>query len=99
MRHQEAGASDVLRTKDARWETLCGMGGPQLSVRIEAGRKLHGEHKMTELRSILDVPMKCELCGAVTRAGDCEPDVDGDGSLGCPLPDCGGIVREEKPER
>lgn len=46
------------------------------------------------LRSILDVPMTCELCGTVTRAGDCEPDVDGDGSLGCPLPDCGGIVHE-----
>lgn len=24
----------------------------------------------------------------------CEPDVDGDGSLGCPLPDCGGIATE-----
>jgi len=43
------------------------------------------------LSSILDVPMKCPDCGAVTRAGDCEGDVDGDGSLGCPVPDCGGI--------
>ena len=47
------------------------------------------------LGSILDVPMKCELCGTVTRLGDCEPDVDGDGSLGCPLPDCGGIAKED----
>ena len=49
------------------------------------------------LTSILDVPMKCEICGAVTRAGDCEPDVDGDGSLGCPVPDCGGIAKELEP--
>lgn len=47
-----------------------------------------------KLASILDVPMKCELCGTITRAGECEPDVDGDGSLGCPLPDCGGIAKE-----
>lgn len=45
-------------------------------------------------RSILDVPMTCILCGTTTRAGDCEPDVDGEGSLGCPVDDCGGIVTE-----
>jgi hypothetical protein len=49
------------------------------------------------LRSILDVPMKCQRCSAVTRAGDCEPDADGEGSLGCPVPDCGGICKESKP--
>jgi hypothetical protein len=41
--------------------------------------------------------MKCQLCGAITRLDDCEPDVDGDGSLGCPLPDCGGIAKELAP--
>jgi hypothetical protein len=49
------------------------------------------------LGRIEDVPMKCQLCGTVTRLGDCEPDVDGDGSLGCPLPDCGGIALEVSP--
>ena len=46
---------------------------------------------------IEDVPMKCQSCGTVSRLGDCEPDVDGDGSLGCPLPDCGGIAKELAP--
>ena len=50
---------------------------------------------MSHLGSIMDVPMKCPLCGTITRLGDCEPDVDGDGSPGCPLPDCGGIVKAE----
>ena len=59
---------------------------PQLQVRA-------AQPKEDLVRRIMDVPMKCDLCGAVTRAGDCEPDVDGDGSLGCPLPDCGGIVK------
>jgi hypothetical protein len=49
------------------------------------------------LGRIGDVPMKCQLCGAITRLDDCEPDVDGDGSLGCPLPDCGGIALELNP--
>ena len=44
------------------------------------------------LGSIMDAPMKCRLCGTVSRLEDCEPDVDGDGSPGCPLPDCGGIA-------
>ncbi len=46
------------------------------------------------LRSILDVRMICDICGAPCRAGDCEPDVDGEGSLGCPVPDCGGVLHE-----
>jgi hypothetical protein len=50
---------------------------------------------MDELKSITDVRMECMLCGKITRAGDCEPDVDGDGSLGCPVPDCGGICIQE----
>lgn len=49
------------------------------------------------LPSILDVLMRCESCGVVSRLGDCEPDVDGDGSLGCPVPDCGGIAHEVTP--
>lgn len=46
------------------------------------------------LTRITDVLMKCPLCGTVTRAGDCEPDVDGDGGLGCPVSECGGLVAE-----
>lgn len=44
--------------------------------------------------SILDVLMVCEKCSNVSLIRDCEPDIDGDGSLGCPLPDCGGTMRE-----
>lgn len=50
--------------------------------------------KWTGLTSILDVPIVCQLCGSTCRAGDCEPDVDGEGSLGCPVTDCGGIMQE-----
>jgi hypothetical protein len=46
------------------------------------------------LRRILDVELKCPCCGKVARVGDCEPDCDGEGSLGCPEPDCGGVMRE-----
>ncbi len=49
---------------------------------------------MTELTSILDVPMVCPLCGSTCAVGECEPDVDSDGSLGCPVSDCGGIMQE-----
>ena len=49
---------------------------------------------MLPLTSILDAPLRCQLCGKVSRAGDCEPDIDGDGSLGCPEPDCGGTMQE-----
>lgn len=55
---------------------------------------------MSELKNILDVPMKCTRCGAVNRLGDCEPCIAEDGNegtgFGCPVPDCGGIVLEEK---
>ena len=44
------------------------------------------------MTSILDAPMQCPLCGWTGRVGDTEPDVDSDGSLGCPIEECGGIV-------
>lgn len=49
-----------------------------------------------KLGSILDVLMICPLCDAISTVGTCEPDVDGDGSLGCPQADCGGVVHEFK---
>ncbi len=39
-----------------------------------------------------DVSMKCPLCGFECRLYDAEPDCDGEGSLGCPEPNCGGRV-------
>lgn len=48
------------------------------------------------MTSIIDVPMVCEKCAHVSPIRDCEPDIDGDGSMGCPLPDCGGTMREAK---
>jgi hypothetical protein len=45
-----------------------------------------------ELR-IGDVPMQCGKCGAIVKVYDCEPDVDGEGSLGCSVPDCGGLMQ------
>ena len=46
------------------------------------------------LKSILDVPMKCAdiKCRWKGLADDCIPDIDGDGSLGCPR--CGGTCKE-----
>jgi hypothetical protein len=44
------------------------------------------------LGSILDVEMICPLCGWKGTVKDCEPDADGDGGLGCPVEDCGGMV-------
>jgi hypothetical protein len=44
--------------------------------------------------SILDVPMKCELCGTVTRLGDCAPSVNDGSRFGCPIEDCGGMCSE-----
>ncbi len=34
--------------------------------------------------SILDVRMKCPECMLITTVDLCEPDIDGEGSLGCP---------------
>lgn len=36
------------------------------------------------LRSILDVPFECLACGWKGPAVETEPDVDGDGRMGCP---------------
>ncbi|MFH1738997.1 MAG: hypothetical protein ABIH23_08310 [bacterium] len=44
--------------------------------------------------SILNVRMICESCGWEGSVYQCEPDCDGDGSLGCP--NCGEIVGEKK---
>jgi len=41
-----------------------------------------------------DVLLRCPLCGCVARVYDCEPDCDGEGSLGCPTPDCGGVMEQ-----
>ena len=42
------------------------------------------------LGSIFDVPCHCDKCGWGGTVDSCEPDVDGDGSLGCP--DCLSVV-------
>jgi hypothetical protein len=36
------------------------------------------------LRRITEVPCECPACGWSGLTGNTEPDVDGDGSLGCP---------------
>jgi hypothetical protein len=38
--------------------------------------------------------MVCSLCGSTCRGGDCQPDIYGDGALGCPVTDCGGVMVE-----
>jgi len=38
------------------------------------------------------VRVYCPACGWTGRVNDCEPDVDGDGSLGCPR--CRVVVKE-----
>lgn len=61
---------------------------------LEASGRLAGLSGITlvrhELRSITDTPAKCPDCGWEGRAGDCDPDVDGDGGLGCRC--CGEVV-------
>ena len=37
-----------------------------------------------DLSSILDIEVKCPVCGWKGMIRDTEPDVDGDGSPGCP---------------
>lgn len=36
------------------------------------------------LPRIADVKLKCPECGLITTVGQAEPDIDGEGSLGCP---------------
>ncbi len=36
-----------------------------------------------DLQRIGDVSVRCNVCGWEGTVDDCEPDVDGDGSLGC----------------
>jgi hypothetical protein len=54
----------------------------------------------SEGRRIEDVPMVCDMCGSIFRLGDCEAkdahEDDGpyDGEIGCPVPDCGGTMKE-----
>lgn len=33
---------------------------------------------------ITDVKMKCPKCSFICKVDICEPDIDGDGNLGCP---------------
>lgn len=36
------------------------------------------------LESILDCKLECPECGFITTVSEAEPDIDEDGSLGCP---------------
>ncbi len=42
---------------------------------------------------LMDQPMKCTKCEWEGKLGECEPDIDGDGSLGCP--ECNEIAHEK----
>jgi len=41
---------------------------------------------------ISDAKVKCPACGWKGTVNDCEPDVDGDGSPGCPVCLCNVIM-------
>ena len=45
-------------------------------------------------KRITDVACRCKVCGWTGTVGECEPDVDGDGSLGCLK--CMKVVETEK---
>ena len=45
---------------------------------------------MPALKSILDIKMRCNLCGKESRVGYMEPSPSGGSTLVCPTPDCGG---------
>ena len=49
-----------------------------------------------KLGSILDAKVKCPVCGWNGTIGDAEPDVDGDGSPGCPKCLCNVIIVQAK---
>jgi len=40
---------------------------------------------MIQLRSIAMVPCRCDVCGWRGTVSRAVPDIDGDGSLGCPV--------------
>ncbi len=43
-----------------------------------------------QLKSIPDEPCRCQKCNWSGTVDDCIPDIDGEGSLGCPK--CGSMV-------
>lgn len=45
---------------------------------------------MSDKQSITDQKCGCLNCNWTGTVGECEPDIDGDGSLGCPH--CGEVV-------
>lgn len=45
------------------------------------------------MKSIMEVRVECITCGWIGMVGDCEPDIDGEGSLGCP--ECCSIIAIE----
>ncbi len=47
------------------------------------------------MKRIHEASMRCDDCGWQGVVDDCEPDIDGDGNLGCPA--CGSVVRMETP--
>ena len=48
----------------------------------KCGKSEHEE--FDNLPRIADVKLKCPECGLITTVGKAEPDIDGEGSLGCP---------------
>jgi hypothetical protein len=47
--------------------------------------------------TIDECPMKCIQCGHEAPLDDCDcDDPFGDGSIGCPVPDCGGLAVMDK---
>lgn len=45
------------------------------------------------MKSIMDEILHCIKCGAACRVGDSIPCADGGSGLGCPVPDCGGMLK------
>lgn len=37
------------------------------------------------MSNILDHELQCPYCGTIVTVGNAEPDIDGDGNLGCPF--------------
>jgi len=56
---------------------------------------LKSDIRKSKLGRIGDVPMECPLCGWKGRLDDTEPAVDDEGQFGCPVTECGGIVKEK----